>query len=745
MVRLRLALSLLASVVLVVVTTATRSQGGSREDWRSDFRRGMESLDYERFREAALAFAVLADGGPPEGSQPDLQLYGQRWVPYLPHFLLGTALFEIGRYDAALAEWSASTGELATLDGPRRRSGLETYKRRASRRGRYTARFVEEILPTTIHGAERAVARARQAWSKASNDLERLDLAGLAGFEEPLGRLGDEIGALSSELERLGTEETAVLRADMTESPGDFLPVVHRRSRAASIAQRAGGLSEEVETVLAAVDRWLLEQLEISPDRLRRSPRRPPFAPAAAGDALHGTPSCGYPADPEERLEQVLSDFLIGDAVTRVRGCDEIRAIAAPRLRCAVSAMDEIGRLPEELRVAHGATLGRFAPRLALARAAARCGQRETARALLPPAGEDGDGDRRSIERWIAATEQSAFPGRSHALLIGAWDYADWPALPGVRDDLESVRREVEAQGFETTVLENPTEARLREAMARLPGRLREEDRLLVYYAGHGHVTEDPSRDVSVGWIVPVDAPRAGPSELPTAAVSMDQMRSWALRDLGFVRAQLFVLDTCFSGRIFLPGDASAAVCGSPSPPGERLREEFPFLVPGASSARAVERMESLTARVLVSAGSSGQRVPDASRFRQEWVAAVGGGEREADRDGDGYLMSDAELGPFLARRLRRTGGPVPQHASLCPGGDFVFRLPWVDALAAEGPGGVCDGDALAVLRDVYRWEALREAGLPEAYLSASECRLFEDLAREMVARRPPAPRGLDG
>lgn len=747
--RLRLLLSLLVSAGLAIGTSVTRSQGGDDRDWRLDFRRGMESFDYERFREAALLFGLVADDGPPEGSRPDLQVYGQRWVPYLPHYLLGAALFEAGHYEGALAEWAASSSELAALGEARRRSGLERYKRRTSRRGDYSHRLVDEIVPAAMREAEGALDEARKAWAEASRELLLLALPEQRGFETSLERVGAELEALEAELDGLVKARLSPAGADVSRTPSAFLPLVRSRQRATRVAERAASLRSQVEALLQAADRWLLEQLESGADgRGPRGPSEPPlFRPAATrGAAEPVLASCGYPADPEGRLERALSDFVAADAITRVRGCTEIRAIALPRLRCALGVEAELARMPPAVRALHAVTLSRFDPRLALTRAAARCGEREAAVELLAASPGDGSSaDRASIQSWLAATERPGFSGSSQALLIGAWDYAHWPDLPGVREDLESVRRELLAQGFAVSVLENPTEGDLRAEMTRLPGRLSREDRLLVYYAGHGHVTEDPARGLSMGWIVPVDAPRAGSRGVPSGAVSMDQMRSWALRDLGFLRAQLFVLDSCFSGRIFLPGDVTTAVCGGSSPSGERLRRSFPFLVPDGSPARTVARMEGRTARVLLSAGSSGERVPDASRFREELVSAIAGRETEADPDRDGYLLVDGELGPYLGRRLGGTGGPVPQHSSLCPGGDFVFRLPWVDALPAGGVGGACDGDPLAVLRDVYQWEALRDAGAVEAYLSASECRLFADLAREILAGGPASAPGRDG
>jgi hypothetical protein len=98
---------------------------------------------------------------------------------------------------------------------------------------------------------------------------------------------------------------------------------------------------------------------------------------------------------------------------------------------------------------------------------------------------------------------------RSYALVIGVSDYsAGWPKLPGVKRDIEEVARALEHQGFQVTKVENPDSIHLDKAFKTFIDTygLNVENRLLFYFAGHGHTIKQ-SYGEEMGYIVPVDAP----------------------------------------------------------------------------------------------------------------------------------------------------------------------------------------------------------------------------------------------
>jgi hypothetical protein len=78
---------------------------------------------------------------------------------------------------------------------------------------------------------------------------------------------------------------------------------------------------------------------------------------------------------------------------------------------------------------------------------------------------------------------------RGHALLIGASPYTGgWDQLPSVKDDLQDLKEGL-TRYFETVeTLRDPTVAKLQDRMHEfLVGRWnRHDERLFIYYSGHG-------------------------------------------------------------------------------------------------------------------------------------------------------------------------------------------------------------------------------------------------------------------
>ncbi|HNC46944.1 MAG TPA: caspase family protein, partial [Acidobacteriota bacterium] len=114
----------------------------------------------------------------------------------------------------------------------------------------------------------------------------------------------------------------------------------------------------------------------------------------------------------------------------------------------------------------------------------------------------------------------------SHALVIGVSEYQrgnGWPSLPGVPEDVKTVKSALEGQGFQVQVATNPTGKLLREAIATFIDEwgFASNNRLLLYFAGHGH-TGKAVDDREMGYLVPADAPspEANPAQFNRVAVS---------------------------------------------------------------------------------------------------------------------------------------------------------------------------------------------------------------------------------
>ena len=289
--------------------------------------------------------------------------------------------------------------------------------------------------------------------------------------------------------------------------------------------------------------------------------------------------------------------------------------------------------------------------------------------ALLAAAGAHAQGNaapQRNLEPvslQLPGGQRQALYDASYALVIGASKYrSGWRTLPGVLDDVKAVSALLTRQGFEVSTLQDPTRDQLDQALRQFVGRygLREGNRLLVYFAGHGHT--DKSGDRKLGYIVPVDAPdpNKDPGGFIATAYSMGSMEEVARQIRS--RHALFIFDSCFSGTIF------------------RTRNGVPD---------AISDRTSRPVRQFITAGDEDQTVPDKSIFRRQLERGLGEGDADLNRDG---YITGSELGDFLHDEVTNytTRAQTPQHGKIrdpdLDRGDIVFLAPRSAAAPAPVP-----------------------------------------------------------
>jgi hypothetical protein len=253
--------------------------------------------------------------------------------------------------------------------------------------------------------------------------------------------------------------------------------------------------------------------------------------------------------------------------------------------------------------------------------------------------------------------------GISQALVIWSGNYRNpfWKKLNNIRGEADQVEAALQRQGFQVTMVANPTSAGLRKAMEDFIEKYgyRPDARLVFYIAGHGW-----TRNNDLGYLVPIDAPDAssinGDLEFAKEAVSMEQIMSWSKQ----MEAKhiLFIFDSCFSGSIFKVRSASP-------PP------------------RYLERKLSLPVRQFITAGDANEVVPAQSLFTPLLVRGLDGA---ADLNRDGYITG-SELGEYLPEAMATyTSSQNPQYGKIrdprLDQGDIVFRAlnaaPAADVLA---------------------------------------------------------------
>jgi hypothetical protein len=250
-------------------------------------------------------------------------------------------------------------------------------------------------------------------------------------------------------------------------------------------------------------------------------------------------------------------------------------------------------------------------------------------------------------------TEVSIY-NESHALVIGGSDYTGgWPKLPGVEKDILLVKDALEKKGFNVVLVQNPDSQGLENAFERFIEKYgyKPNNRLLFYFAGHGHTVKPQYGGEPLGYIVPVEAPNPfyELKKFRRVAMSMQRIEEYALSI--DAKHALFVFDSCFSGSLFSLSRA--------------IPEHISY-----KTAKPV--------RQFITSGSADEEVPDTSIFRQQFISALAG---EGDLNGDGY-MTAAELSDFIFRNVVNysKGAQHPQYGKIrnphLDKGDFVFRMP---------------------------------------------------------------------
>jgi len=266
------------------------------------------------------------------------------------------------------------------------------------------------------------------------------------------------------------------------------------------------------------------------------------------------------------------------------------------------------------------------------------------------------------------AAPSAALYRDSHALVIGIDRYAHWPGLHHATADARAIRQVlIERFGFRpdnvTTLLDgDATRAGILRAMQEKladPARVRRDDRVLVFFAGHGSTRRLASgRDV--GYIVPVDAPVGN---LAADAISMPQLQEVA-EGLAAKHA-LLIIDACYSGLGLTRGGAPA-------------------------SSRFLDDNARRTGRQMMTAGGADQAVADDgpgghSVFTWTVLQALLG---KGDLNGDG-VMTGTELAAYVAPAVAAIARQTPAFGSLpgSEGGEFVFEVPAErEALSSDSP-----------------------------------------------------------
>lgn len=131
--------------------------------------------------------------------------------------------------------------------------------------------------------------------------------------------------------------------------------------------------------------------------------------------------------------------------------------------------------------------------------------------------------------------------GEYHALVIGIQNYKHLTKLEMAQNDVAEVSKLLEIEyGFRVVLLKDPTRRQILMALGKMRRTLKENDNLLIYYAGHGWL----DRDADTGYWMPVDAA----SDNDIDWLSLNSVTS-AARAIP-AKHLMIVADSCFSGKL---------------------------------------------------------------------------------------------------------------------------------------------------------------------------------------------------
>jgi len=245
----------------------------------------------------------------------------------------------------------------------------------------------------------------------------------------------------------------------------------------------------------------------------------------------------------------------------------------------------------------------------------------------------------------------------SWAAIIGIDDYANWQKLRYAAHDALGVKDLlVQKYSFKPdhifTLLNG--EATRQNILSLLGDKLADsnkvqrEDRVLVFYAGHG-ATRKLASGRELGYIIPVDADL---TDYEGSAISMTNFQD--ISEAIPAKHVLFIMDSCYSGLALMRGGG---------------------VLPSQNYLNEISRRE---ARQMFTAGGADQQVADNGPNGHSvftWTLLQGLDGR-ADLNGDGVITA-TELAAYVAPAVSALSHQTPAFGNLpgTEGGDFIFDL----------------------------------------------------------------------
>jgi len=244
----------------------------------------------------------------------------------------------------------------------------------------------------------------------------------------------------------------------------------------------------------------------------------------------------------------------------------------------------------------------------------------------------------------------------SYALIIGIDKYQNVQNLNYAVKDAESIQDilvntfDFPQDNVRLLTNEDATKQNIIEAFSDITTKAEDNDRVLIYFAGHGETMDLPEGG-EMGYLLPVDG---NSNNLYVSSIGMDELKKNSL--MSNAKHLLYLVDACYGG---------LAVVGSRG-------------LDAKTTPNYINKITRNKARQIITAGGKGEQVIEKSEWgHSAFTLNINRGLKggNADLNADGYITAN-ELGMYLNEKVTidSENQQTPQYGRLTSHeGEFVF------------------------------------------------------------------------
>jgi len=254
----------------------------------------------------------------------------------------------------------------------------------------------------------------------------------------------------------------------------------------------------------------------------------------------------------------------------------------------------------------------------------------------------------------LAITTEDIYDN-SYALIIGIDKYQNVSNLDYAVKDANSITTLLKdnfnfpSQNIKTLLNNEATYSNVRNSLGEISTSAKENDRVLIFFAGHGQTMDLPDGG-EMGYLLPVDGNK---DNLFATSILMDDLKK--ISSMSKAKHMLFLIDACYGGL------AATGARGLSS-----------------TTPNYIDKITTDKSRQIITAGGRGEQVIEKSEWgHSAFTLNLNRGLKDgnADMNADGYITAN-ELGLFLSQKVTidSDNQQTPQYGRMTSQeGEFVF------------------------------------------------------------------------